>query len=1079
MADGKVTLEIDAKIQSAQKALKQFADQFKKSAEDIDLAKKALVAFQNRAEASFFDGRSLAEQTNYISQLKDKLIELKDVQNAIKGTGLPDIYGSEIAKTSAEIKKQQAAVRAYKSQGTGSAAEVTAQKELEKAVQSQKEAAEGVKYAEAEIADLRKQRVAAVNEELAKERAIKDAQKQLEEEEYKALEAEEAKTAEKKKQAELEAMLAQQEAEKQKSYLAEEKVYDVPDKPIDKEKIAEIEEWAKSLFETNVASKETAKSQRELAKAQKEAAAASEQARLDKIAEQARNAQPELSKLSDEINDVKNRMKDMEKAGVGKGWQGYEQLSVKLEQLQTEYDSVAESSRNAAKAEQEYEVELEKQSSSSYYLNQVLLGLSGTWKLVTQGALSLAKTIGGALLTGVKKLGSALVSVGKAGLKKSISALISPFKKASKAAQSFGKRLKTAVLQGLIFRQVRTALSNVVTEMKSLLLTNTQVSASYGQLKGSALMVFEQFSNVIIPIIQKVIYYVQLALSVISKLLSLFGGLKKASADSAKAMYDQAKATSEAGGATDKFLASFDTVEKVSSSSGSGGGSDDVTPTFDFDFEVTPISGFIDQLVDPITNGDWFIVGQTLQDKLNENILTPLNNWFAGSYNTSLTSFGKNLADGLNGALFQGLNDPNTVSFGELAANFFNGLVSGFTEFTTTFKWDWLGLSIAQSINDFFSTFDFASAGTGFGAFVGGILTTIGTALAETDWGTVATKLSEFAVNALDQIDAALENVDWQQIGTNVGEFVKNIEWGDLLEKLMYGIGLAFGGFDELFWGIIESAWDEVVEWWEQDVLEDGEYVMGGLFNGIVLALDALDEWVSEHIFQPIVKALKKVFGIASPAKEMKPLGGFVGEGILEGISDIFTSIHDWIKEHIFDPVVKAIKKLFGISDGSSTEMESSGEAIGSGLANGIETAVQKIKDILNSIISAVESAVNWIIGKINGLLDSALVQKGGELFGIDIQPIPQVSLPRLAQGSVVNPGHEFAAILGDNRYEQEVVSPLSTMKQAFIEALSESGYSNSGRPVVLQIDGTTFARITNPYMAKENTRIGIKAMGV
>lgn len=62
--------------------------------------------------------------------------------------------------------------------------------------------------------------------------------------------------------------------------------------------------------------------------------------------------------------------------------------------------------------------------------------------------------------------------------------------------------------------------------------------------------------------------------------------------------------------------------------------------------------------------------------------------------------------------------------------------------------------------------------------------------------------------------------------------------------------------------------------------------------------------------------------------------------------------------------------------------------------------------------------------------------------------------IPRLATGTVVPANYgEFAAILGDNKREPEVVSPLSTIKQAMIEALTEVGYSgrNDG-DIVIQI---------------------------
>ena len=55
------------------------------------------------------------------------------------------------------------------------------------------------------------------------------------------------------------------------------------------------------------------------------------------------------------------------------------------------------------------------------------------------------------------------------------------------------------------------------------------------------------------------------------------------------------------------------------------------------------------------------------------------------------------------------------------------------------------------------------------------------------------------------------------------------------------------------------------------------------------------------------------------------------------------------------------------------------------------------------------------------------------------------LSIPHLATGSVVPPNREFMAILGDNKTETEVVSPLSTMKQAFMEAMQESGGFRGG----------------------------------
>lgn len=87
--------------------------------------------------------------------------------------------------------------------------------------------------------------------------------------------------------------------------------------------------------------------------------------------------------------------------------------------------------------------------------------------------------------------------------------------------------------------------------------------------------------------------------------------------------------------------------------------------------------------------------------------------------------------------------------------------------------------------------------------------------------------------------------------------------------------------------------------------------------------------------------------------------------------------------------------------------------------------------------------------------------------------------MPRLATGTVVPPrAGEFAAILGDNKRETEVVSPLSTMKQALLEALQEAGIGGENKtagPIYMEIDGKVFARMINPYMESEKSRIGVR----
>lgn len=86
--------------------------------------------------------------------------------------------------------------------------------------------------------------------------------------------------------------------------------------------------------------------------------------------------------------------------------------------------------------------------------------------------------------------------------------------------------------------------------------------------------------------------------------------------------------------------------------------------------------------------------------------------------------------------------------------------------------------------------------------------------------------------------------------------------------------------------------------------------------------------------------------------------------------------------------------------------------------------------------------------------------------------------MPMLATGTVVPPrAGMFAAILGDNNRETEVVSPLSTMKQALKEALAESNIS-SGNQIAkaeLVLDGTRFGQLVVKFGNNEKNRVGVR----
>lgn len=109
-------------------------------------------------------------------------------------------------------------------------------------------------------------------------------------------------------------------------------------------------------------------------------------------------------------------------------------------------------------------------------------------------------------------------------------------------------------------------------------------------------------------------------------------------------------------------------------------------------------------------------------------------------------------------------------------------------------------------------------------------------------------------------------------------------------------------------------------------------------------------------------------------------------------------------------------------------------------------------KNYINFYISGIEGFINIIISGVNAIIrllnkiqikvpEKIAKVTGIENFGINIPEKAKITLPRLSEGTVVPRSFgEFGAILGDNTREPEIVSPLSTMKQALYEVLSECG---------------------------------------
>lgn len=278
---------------------------------------------------------------------------------------------------------------------------------------------------------------------------------------------------------------------------------------------------------------------------------------------------------------------------------------------------------------------------------------------------------------------------------------------------------------------------------------------------------------------------------------------------------------------------------------------------------------------------------------------------------------------------------------------------------------------------------------------------------------------------------------------------------------------------------------NKIKEWWE-GVKTKITNVWIAIKKGVSEKIQAIREtvWTAVSKIKGWWEDVKtKVNGVWSSIKKK-------ASEAWEGIKSVFKAVPKWF-EGKFKSAWEAVKNVF-----------STGGKIFSGIKDGIVNAfvavVNTIIDGINRVVSIPFNAINDVLRSIKnvnilgvkpftwiGTISVPQIPKlqvssqgsshgggGGGTQYAGVRSIGDIGgMARLAQGTVVNPGHEFAAILGDNRYEQEVVSPLSTMKQAFIEAMQEVG--GDGSQVILQLDGRKLATAIIPHINNKTKAYG------
>lgn len=335
---------------------------------------------------------------------------------------------------------------------------------------------------------------------------------------------------------------------------------------------------------------------------------------------------------------------------------------------------------------------------------------------------------------------------------------------------SLPKMVGMSVLYSTVFQLISTIQSAFTEGMQSLAQYSQSVNANISsmmsalmQLRNAFAAAFEPILSVVAPYLATFISWLARAINALGQFFAALTGkgyavqAKKVQMDYASGFGGIKDGANEAAQAIkNMYSLGFDelhiidddkgTPTKPSSTKDVGLGPTDMFETVEID---SKIKGLADRIKEAFKTGDFYSLGADLGKKLQDALGSI--DWDAIYEKAS--NFGTGLATFLNGLI-----TPETFSvLGFTIASALNTALYVLNNFGDNFKWDNFGLSIADGINTFFSTFKFVLAADTANKWINGILTTL---------------------------IKAVQGTDWTMIGEKIGEFIKEIDFIDILSNI-------------------------------------------------------------------------------------------------------------------------------------------------------------------------------------------------------------------------------------------------------------------------------------------------------
>ena len=322
------------------------------------------------------------------------------------------------------------------------------------------------------------------------------------------------------------------------------------------------------------------------------------------------------------------------------------------------------------------------------------------------------------------------------------------------------------------------------------------------------------------------------------------------------------------------------------------------------------------------------------------------------------------------------------------------------------------------------------------------------------------------------------------------------------------GLGLLLGGAASLGTAIafnwnsivdaIKGVWTTITSWWRSTVApiftkeywaKQAEYIGQGLVNGWNNFWAKIKEW-----WNGLIDKIKDILGIHSPSTVFAEIGGFLIQGLLNGLKSAFNSVITWFNTNLITPIANAFSGIWttmkngAISawDGVKSVFSSVAKFFKDTFSNAWQGIVSIFSyagnvfvNIRDGIVSVFKTIVNGLITGINNVvaipfnaINTALTTiRNVNILGVTpftwIKTISVPKIPLLAEGGMVNSGQLFVAreagaeLVGNiggrtavMNNDQIVESVSAGVYQAVLAALGSNNDDGGNTNIVITLDG-------------------------